>query len=60
MKLEVIETTGRIRKSLFGNISEALRACGITGKVVVVKDIGQWYFPPVSEPACRYNVIFAD
>ncbi len=39
MKIEVIETTDKIRKSLFGNVLEALRACGLNGKVVVVKDI---------------------
>lgn len=39
MKIEVIETTNKLRMSLFGNVLEALRACGITGKVVVIKDI---------------------
>lgn len=39
MKIEVIETTNKLRMSFFGNVLEALRACGITGKVVVVKDI---------------------
>ena len=39
MKIEVIETTDKIRMSLFGNVLEALRACRITGKVVAVKDI---------------------
>ncbi|MDA8413878.1 MAG: thioredoxin family protein [Desulfobacteraceae bacterium] len=39
MKIEVIETTDKIRMSLFGSVLEALRACRITGKVVVVKDI---------------------
>ncbi|MDD2540198.1 MAG: thioredoxin family protein [Desulfuromonadaceae bacterium] len=39
MKIEVIETTDKIRKSLFGNVLEALRACGLNGKVVVLKDI---------------------
>jgi len=39
MKIEVIETTNKLRMPLFGNVLEALRACGITGKVVVIKDI---------------------
>lgn len=38
MKIEVIETTDRVRKTLFGNVLEALKACGINGKVVVVND----------------------
>jgi predicted thioredoxin/glutaredoxin len=39
MKIEVIETIGKVRKTLFGNVLEALKACGINGKVVIVNDI---------------------
>jgi predicted DsbA family dithiol-disulfide isomerase len=39
MKIEVIETIGKVRKSLFGNVLEALQACGISGKVEVVNDL---------------------
>jgi protein-disulfide isomerase len=39
MKIEVIETFGKVRRTLFGNVLEALKACGISGKVVVVNDI---------------------
>lgn len=39
MRIEVIETIGKVRKTLFGNVLEALKACGINGKVVVVNDI---------------------
>jgi len=39
MKIEVIETSGKVRKTLFGNVLEAVKACGINGKVVVVRDI---------------------
>ena len=39
MKIEVIETSGNVRKSLFGNVLEALKACGLNGKVVLVNDI---------------------
>ena len=39
MKIEVIETIGTVRKSLFANVLEAVKACGISAKVVVVKDI---------------------
>ena len=39
MKIEVIETIGKVRRSLFGNVLEALKACGINGKVEVVSDI---------------------
>lgn len=39
MKIEVIETIGEVRKSLFGNVLEALKAYGINGKVVIVNDI---------------------
>jgi protein-disulfide isomerase len=39
MKIEVIETIGKVPKTLFGNVLEALKACGISGKVVVVNDI---------------------
>ncbi len=38
MKIEVIETIGEVRRSLFGNVLEALKACGINGKVVVVNN----------------------
>ena len=39
MKIEAIETTGKVPKTLFGNVLEALKACGLNGKVVVVNDI---------------------
>ena len=40
MKIEVIETFGKkTYKTLFGNVLEALKACGLNGKVVVVNDI---------------------
>jgi protein-disulfide isomerase len=39
MKIEVIETVGKLPKTLFGNVLEALKACGINGKVVVINDL---------------------
>ena len=39
MRIEVIEPIGKVRKTLFGNVLEAVKACGINGKVVVVRDI---------------------
>ena len=36
MKIEVVETDGNALRSLFGNVLEAVKACGINGKVVVV------------------------
>jgi protein-disulfide isomerase len=39
MKIEVIEAIGKVRKTLFGNVLEAVKACGINGKVVVIRDI---------------------
>jgi len=39
MKIEVIETIGKVRNTLFGNVLEALKACGVNGKVVLVNDI---------------------
>jgi len=39
MKIEVIETIGKVRNSLFGNVLEALRACGLNGKVEVINDL---------------------
>lgn len=40
MKIEVIETIGqKERKTLLGNVLEAIKACGINGKVFVVNDI---------------------
>jgi predicted DsbA family dithiol-disulfide isomerase len=39
MKIEVIETIGKVPKTLFGNVLEALKACGISGKVVVINDL---------------------
>jgi len=38
MKIEVIEIFGEVRRSLFGNVLEALKACGISGKVVVLNN----------------------
>ena len=38
MKIEVIETIDKVRKTLFGNVLEALKACGVNGKVVLVND----------------------
>jgi len=39
MKIEVIENIGKIRNSIFGNVLEALKECGVYGKVVMVNDI---------------------
>jgi hypothetical protein len=39
MKIEVIENIGKVRNTIFGNVLEALKACGVTGKVVMVNDI---------------------
>lgn len=38
MKIEVIETMGKVRNILFGNVLEALKACGLSGRVVLVND----------------------
>jgi len=40
MKIEVIEPIGKVRKAIFGNVLEALKECGINGKVEVVRDLG--------------------
>jgi protein-disulfide isomerase len=40
MRIEVIETIGKkVYHSLFGNVLEALKACRLNGKVVLVKDM---------------------
>jgi protein-disulfide isomerase len=40
MRIEVIESIGKKAcYSLFGNVLEALKACRLKGKVVVVKDM---------------------
>lgn len=40
MKIEVIETIGkRVYSTLFGNVLEALKACGLNGRVVAVSDL---------------------
>jgi protein-disulfide isomerase len=40
MRIEVIETIGKkVYHSLFGNVLEALKACRLNGKVVIVKDM---------------------
>ena len=39
MKIEVIEAIGKVRNTLFGNVLEALKACGLSGKVMIVNDI---------------------
>ena len=40
MKVEVIMNRGKkVSKAFLGNAFEAIKACGITGKVVVVNDI---------------------
>jgi hypothetical protein len=36
MKIEVIESIGKVHKAVFGNVLESMKACGIYGKVVVV------------------------
>ncbi len=38
MKVEVVETIGKVRKTIFGNVLEALKACGFNGKVEIVSD----------------------
>jgi len=40
MKIEVIEPSGKnVNRAFLGNAFEAIKACGITGKVVVVRDL---------------------
>lgn len=39
MKIEVIESIGKAHTTLFGNVLEAVKACGINGKVVLVNDV---------------------
>lgn len=40
MRIEVIESIGKkVYHSLFGNVLEALKACRLNGKVVIVKDM---------------------
>jgi hypothetical protein len=39
MKIEVIENVGKVRNTIFGNVLEALKACGVNGKVVMVNDV---------------------
>jgi protein-disulfide isomerase len=40
MRIEVIETIDKkVYHSLFGNVLEALKACRLNGKVVVVKNM---------------------
>jgi hypothetical protein len=39
MKIEVIENIGKKRNTIFGNVLEALKACGVNGKVEMVNDI---------------------
>jgi protein-disulfide isomerase len=40
VKIEVIEAIGKnVNRAFLGNAFEAIKACGITGKVVVVRDI---------------------
>jgi hypothetical protein len=36
VKIEVIESLEKVQKNIFGNVLEAMKACGICGKVVVV------------------------
>jgi len=40
MKIEIVETVGKkVSNILIGNAFEALKASGLNGKVVIVKDI---------------------
>lgn len=40
MKIEVIMNSGKkVSRAFLGNAFEALKACGVSGKVVVVNDI---------------------
>jgi len=39
MKIEVVETKGSVNKGLFINVLEAIKACGINGKVDLVNDL---------------------
>jgi predicted thioredoxin/glutaredoxin len=63
MKIEVIESTDKkIRKTLFGNVLEALKACGMNGKVMMVNDINTIFkYGVKSAPALVINgiVVFA-
>jgi predicted thioredoxin/glutaredoxin len=63
MKIEVIESPGKhVSKSFLGNAFEALKACGITGKVVVIRDIRTIVkYGVISTPALVINgmVMFA-
>jgi protein-disulfide isomerase len=40
MKIEIIESIGKkVNRAFLGNAFEAIKACGITGKVIVVRDL---------------------
>ncbi len=39
MKIEIIEASCKVRNTLFGNVLEALKACGLNGKVIMVNDL---------------------
>jgi len=63
MRIEVIETIGKtVYHSLFGNVLEALKACRLNGKVVMVKDMRTIVkYGVTSAPALVINgiVVFA-
>ena len=39
MKIEVIESIGKVQKAIFGNVLEAMKDCGIYGKVIMVNGV---------------------
>ena len=62
MKIEVIENIGKVRNTRFGNVLEALKACGVNGKVEMVNGVKTIMLYGVkSAPALVINgiVIFA-
>jgi len=63
MRIEVIETIGKkMYHSKFGNVLEALKACRLNGKVVMVKDMRSIVkYGVTSAPALVINgiVVFA-
>lgn len=62
MRIEVIETVGKKTSALFGNVLEALKTCGVNGKVVMLSDMNTIVrYGVKSAPALIINgmVIFA-
>jgi hypothetical protein len=58
MKIEVIESIGKVQKAIFGNVLEAMKACGIVTSRVELGEFSHPFLGGTSGfvPSCKRRI----